>query len=81
MGDYDPYDETDLTDIELVEMSMGNPVGESGAKMKELQFNLTKAQAQLISDALAQFDGHESDIQQEVAQRTERFIREKFDLD
>jgi len=80
MGDYDPHDDTDYTDLELVEMSMGNPVGDSGVSMKEIQFGLTKHQADLISRALSQYIDYESDVEQEVAERTERHIREKFDL-
>ena len=81
MGDYDPYDSLDLSDAELVEASMGNPVGEHGIALKQSTVRLTKAQAGLISDALSQYDGTETDTEKEVAQRTERILREKFDLD
>lgn len=81
MGDYDPYDESDFTDVELVEMGMGNPVGEKGVKLREIQFQLKKAQAKTISDALSAYNDYEDDIEQEITQRTERFFREQFDLD
>lgn len=81
MGDYDPYDANDLTDAELVEMALGNPAGEPQVSMRTSRFNITKVQAHLISDALAQYDSYESDVEREVAQRTERIIRERFDLE
>jgi len=80
MDDYDPYDDGDFTQMELVEMAMGNAVGEPGVSMKEIEFQLTKVQADLLSRALSQYNEYETESEQEVAQRTERLIREKFDL-
>jgi hypothetical protein len=81
MGEYNPYDDTDLSDVEIVEMAMGNPVGEEGLHMKQSAVRLTKAQASVISAALSQYQGAETDTEREITQRTERFLREKFDLD
>ena len=59
---------------------MGNAVGDPEVAMKQNGFDFTKIQAHLISDALSEYSGFEGDIEQEVTQRTERLIREKFNL-
>ncbi|PSQ33455.1 hypothetical protein BRD09_00850 [Halobacteriales archaeon SW_10_68_16] len=81
MADFGPYDEWNYSEDELVEMAMGNPVGDVGLSMQKTRFNLTKIQGELISRALAQYDGFESDLEREVAERTEQMIREKSDFE
>jgi len=81
MDDTDPYDPNSYSQAEIVEMMMGNGVGEPKTSMKEAPIQLTSAQASIISRALSEFSGYETDSEIEVGQRTERLIREKYDLE
>jgi len=80
MDDFDEYDDTDFSQAELVEMAMGNPIGEDGLAMKTNTHRLTKAQAGLICEALSETD-FENDFEIEVAQRTQTLLMESFDLE
>lgn len=52
-----------------------------GVKLRESSFDLSKVQAKLISDALSEYDGFETDVEREVGQRTERLLRERIDIE
>jgi len=76
MSEFSPYDDWDYTEDELVAMAMGNPVGEAGLSMETTRFNFTNVQKDLISRALSEYDEFDSDLEREVAHRTEEMIRD-----
>lgn len=86
MDDYDPYDDADLTDEEMIQAAMGAsipmelPDGNYELEMNTNNFSLTKVQAGILCDALRSYHG-ETRVQQETARRTQDLLKQKFDIE
>lgn len=81
MTDFSPYEDWDYSEDELVEMAIGNPVGEAGLAMETTRFNLTKVQGELIVRALAEYDEFDNTLERQVAKRTGQVMRDKLDIE
>jgi len=86
MGDYDPYDDADLTEEEIIQAIMGKTIeietpGDTlYLEMSTNKIPMTKEQAGIIVEALRRYEG-EAPVQQETARRTQTLLKQKFDIE